>query len=452
MSAAIAAAEAGVPTTIIDDNPFPGGQIYRQPPLQLRSDENPSTTSVRGQQLLRRFAALKGRIELLQNATVWGLFPQRALAISSNGGWTMIDAERLVLATGAYEYVPPFPGWTLPGVMTPGGAQIMAKTMHVLPGKRVLLAGTGPFLLVVALSLARAGVEVVGIIEAGGALEYLRAMPALLAEPGQFLEGMRYLLQLKRRGIPVYRRHVVVEARGDAELREVVIARCDHNWQPDASKQRTIEVDTLCVGYGFIPRIELALMAGCEMRFAPELGGWIPVVDDEFRTTVSEVWVAGDGGGVAGAIVAEVEGELAGLSVAESCGALSRAELSRRRRPLLRRLSSLRRFRSGLDRLSAPRPGLTRLARADTIVCRCEELTRDEVELGIEAGGTDMRTLKVMTRLGMGACQGRMCWPSVARLIAHRTGKDIAQVGPISVRPPIVPISLSELAAEQVVP
>jgi NADPH-dependent 2,4-dienoyl-CoA reductase/sulfur reductase-like enzyme len=448
MAAAIAAAEAGVRPTVIDENPLPGGQIYRQ--SALASHENPSPALNARSDLLTRFRDLEDRIELHSNATAWGLFPPRRLAVSVDGSWTMIEAERLVLATGAYEYVPPFPGWTLPGVMTPGAAQLMAKTMHVIPGKRVLIAGTGPFLLVVALALKRLGADVVGIIEAAGNLSLLRAVPGLLACPGLLCEGAGYLLRLRRAGIPIHRGHIVVEARGDTELREVVVARCDRDWNPVPTTQRTFAVDTLCVGYGFIPRVELALLAGCEMQFVAELGGWIPAVDETFQTSIEGIWVAGDGGGVAGALVAQIEGEIAGVAAAASCGKLSRSEAANRCRRLRRRLSRLRRFRAALDRVSVPRLGVVGLARPDTLVCRCEELSRSEIEASIAAGGTDIRTLKVMTRLGMGACQGRMCWPTVAQLISARTGSTMQQVGPISVRPPIMPMSLADLAGNAV--
>jgi NADPH-dependent 2,4-dienoyl-CoA reductase/sulfur reductase-like enzyme len=171
-------------------------------------------------------------------------------------------------------------------------------------------------------------------------------------------------------------------------------------------------------------------------------------VDEELRTSVPGVRVAGDGGGVAGALVAQEEGALAGLATARDLGAIGAEAFARARRPILRRLRALRRFRSALDALSRLRPGLCTLATPETIVCRCEELTRAEVETGIAFGGTNLRTLKVMTRLGMGPCQGRMCWPAAARWLAARTGQSVEEIGPVSARPPITPLCLGDLAAE----
>jgi len=450
LAAAIAAAEAGVRPLVIDENPRIGGQIYRQPPPSRTSrHQTPLTPAAqRGAELLRRFASLDDRITLLIDTAVWGLFPPRRLALQAKDGWDLIEADQLILAPGAFEYVPPFPGWTLPGVLTPGGAQQMAKIMHVRPGQRILVAGTGPFLLVVAEQLRRAGSEVVGIVEAAGTAAFLTALPRLLRHLGLLREGLGYLYRLRRARIPILRGHVVVEARGETELREVVVAPCDGDWNPDRSRARSLAVDTLCVGYGFIPRTQLAQSAGCRLRFADELGGWIPEVDESLATSVPGVYVAGDGGGVGGALVAEAEGTLAGLAAAHRLGRLDVGQFARARKPIDRRLRRLRRFRAGLDALSRVRPGLSALATPETIVCRCEEISRAELETGLTFGGTDIRTLKVMTRLGMGPCQGCMCWPAAARWIAARTGQSPADIGPISVRPPLMPISVGDLARE----
>jgi NADPH-dependent 2,4-dienoyl-CoA reductase/sulfur reductase-like enzyme len=451
MAAAVAAAEAGLRPLVVDENPQAGGQIHRQPPAAFGAvpGKGPSAGAQRGAALLRRFHGLGERLELLLGTSAWGVFPPRRLAVTGPDGGQLIEAEHLVLAPGAYEYLPPFPGWTLPGVMTPGGAQAMVKTMRVLPGRRALVAGTGPFLLVVAEQLHRAGMEVAGVVELARAGEALRVLPGLLACPGLLAEGVRLLRRVRRAGIPVHRGHVVIEARGDGEVAAAVVAPCDEEGRPDRSRAWTVEVDTLCAGYGFVPRVQLAQLAGCRLRYADALGGWVPEVDDDLQTSLPGVWVAGDGGGVAGALAAEWEGELAGLAVARRLGALDGRTFAARRQPLLRRLVRLRRFRAALDRLFRVRPGLTGLAAADTLVCRCEELTLAEVEAGMASGGTGLRTLKVMTRLGMGPCQGRMCWPAMARLLAARTGRPVQAAGPLSARPPIQPVTVGELAADE---
>jgi NADPH-dependent 2,4-dienoyl-CoA reductase/sulfur reductase-like enzyme len=450
MAAAVTAAAAGLTPLVVDDNPRPGGQIYRQPPAAFPDRRPPGLRppSPRGAALLRRFARHRDRIELWPATVAWGLFPPRRLAVTRDDSWRLVEADQLVLAPGAYEYLPPFPGWTLPGVMTPGAAQALVKAMHVLPGRRALVAGTGPFLLVVALQLHRAGMEVAGVVELAPTADAVRALPGLLAHPGLLAEGLRYLVGLRRAGVPVHRGHVLIEARGEDEVREAVFAPCDGEGHPDHSRARAVPVDTVCAGYGFVPRTQLAQLAGCKLRFAEALGGWVPEVGEDLETSVPGVWAAGDGAGVAGALVAELQGTLVGLAVARRLGVLGPGAFRVARRPVARRLARLARFRAALDRAYRLRPGLVGLAAADTVVCRCEELTRAEVEAGIAAGGTDLRTLKVMTRLGMGPCQGRMCWPAAARLLAARTGKSVEAAGPLSARPPIAPVCLGSLCAE----
>jgi hydrogen cyanide synthase HcnB len=447
LSAAVAAAGHGLQPLILEENHRIGGQIYRQPAIATPAAPARLTPSARrGADLFRRFQSLSKHIEIWTATDVWGLFPPRQLAIARGGETDAVEAEQLILAPGAYEYVVPFPGWTLPGVMTPGAAQLLVKTMHVLPGRRALVAGTGPFLLVVAEQLRRAGMEVVGVVEAAGTLDTLAAAPRLLRHVGLLREGLGYLYRLRRLGIPVHRRHVVVEACGDTEVRAARVAPCDSDWRPDLSRAWTADVDTLCVAYGFVPRTELAQLAGCRLRFADELGGWVPDVDEDLETSVAGVRVAGDGAGVGGAVVAEEEGTLAGLAAAHRLGAMDARKFASLRRPVLRRLHGLRRFRAALDQVSRIRPGLNSLATSATIVCRCEERTREEIDRAMAFGGTDVRTLKVMTRLGMGLCQGRMCWPAAARRIAEATGRSLEEVGPVSVRPPIKPLGLAELA------
>ncbi len=454
LGAAIAMGEAGLRPTIIDENPTIGGQIFRQTPQAFHNpaDSSSSPAAQRGAALRQRFEQLHGQFELMTDTTVWGIFERNQIAVSNGPSWQIIEAQQLVLAPGAYEYVCPFPGWTLPGVMTPGAAQSMVKTMKVRPGRRVLVAGSGPFLLVVANQLSSAGVEVVGVVEAVSPLRSLWHAPGLLADPGLLREGAGYLRALKRAGVPVEWGHVVVKADGEQELTQVTIAPCDRHWRADRNRGRSIDVDTLCVGYGFVPRTDLAQLAGCDLRWSEKLGGWVPQVDDQLETSVAGVWTAGDGGGVAGAAVAEMEGTFVGLAVARRLDRLGVREFENLRAPLIKRLTRSVRFRAALDRIYRVREGLGELAEPDTIACRCEDLTCKQVDTGIGSGGTDIRSLKVMTRLGMGPCQGRMCWPATARMIARRTGKPMAEIGPRSVRPPIAPLAVQNLLADLPVP
>ena len=452
MSAAVTLAEAGLRATVIDDNPRAGGQIYRQPAWKVEERSSvggasaPNATPAdRGALLRERFERAAGKLEILSAASAWGLFPPRTLAVSHGEGWQLIEAGQLVLACGAYEFVSPFPGWTLPGVLGGGGGGGGVKSQRVRPGKRVFLAGTGPFLLVVAHTLLAAGVEVVGVPETARRRDVARQLPGLLAMPRLLAQGSRYLRGLRRAGVPVHWGHVVTAADGKEAVEEVTFAPCDSAGRPDQRRQRSVAVDTLCVGYGFVPRIELHRLAGCEVVYDELQGGWRPALEDSMETSVEGVWTAGDCGGVAGAVAAELSGELVGLGVARRLGAIDETLFRQRMAALQPQLARVRRFAQALNRAYLPPRRITDIAQSETVVCRCEEITRGEIEAAVEHGGNSGRTIKVMTRLGMGPCQGRMCWPAASRMIAEMTGQGAGEIEPLSVRPPTTPVCLGDL-------
>jgi NADPH-dependent 2,4-dienoyl-CoA reductase/sulfur reductase-like enzyme len=442
MATAITLAERGLSVTVVDQNPHPGGQIYRFPAVTPKTPQTPE----RGAMLRQHLAEHSERITVLPEHNLVDIHPGLRLSLCGPDGFRIVEADHLVLAPGAYEYVPPFPGWTLPGVITPGAAQQLVKSQGVAPGRRVLLAGTGPFLLVVALALHEVGVQVAGIIDTLRRRDAFWQLPSLLADGKLLKQGFDYVAGVRKAGIPLMTGHIVTRAEGHGRLEQVVVAPCDGDWVPDHNRSRPVVVDTLCVGYGFVPRVDLAQLAGCELAPTNLPGGWIPVTDPWGQTSVPGVWTAGDGAGVAGAIVAELAGQLVGLGVASSCGAIESSEAERSAEPIRERLHQLGRFRRGLDELGWPRPGLSQLADESTVVCRCEEIRRDEIDAAISAGSTTLRSLKVATRLGMGPCQGRMCQPACSRRLIDLGCNTLEEIGPPAFRPPLVPLTLGQLA------
>jgi len=442
MATAITLAERGLSVTVVDQNPRPGGQIYRYPAVPSTKPRQPD----RGGALREHLAEHSDRITVLSDHNVVGIYPERRLGLCGPEGFRILAADRLVLAPGAYEYVPPFPGWTLPGVMTPGAAQQLVKSQGVAPGRRVLLAGTGPFLLVVALALHEMGVQVVGIVDTLRRRDAFWKLPSLLADGKLLKQGLDYVAGVRKAGIPLMTGHIVTRAEGRGRLEQVVMAPCDADWVADHDRSRPIVADALCVGYGFVPRLGLAQLAGCELTPTNLPGGWIPVTDAWGQTSVPGVFTAGDGAGVAGAIVAELAGQLVGLGVASSCGAIEASEAERSAEPIRERLHQLSRFRRGLDELGSLRKGLSQLADESTVVCRCEEIRRAEVDEAISSGSTTLRSLKVATRLGMGPCQGRMCQPACARRLYDLGLGSLEEIGPPAFRPPLVPVTVGQLA------
>jgi NADPH-dependent 2,4-dienoyl-CoA reductase/sulfur reductase-like enzyme/bacterioferritin-associated ferredoxin len=450
LSAALAAARAGAQVTLIDNYRSPGGQYYRQPAAEFKAVQ-PESHQREGKILWEEVTA--ARVELLRETTVWGAFEGNQLALYGPASPPNLQAQAIILATGAYERIAAFPGWTLPGVMTTGAVQTLLKEQRILPGRRVVLAGTGPLQLVVAAELVQAGAEVVAILEGSRLLRKalrrpLSHAPALWGQWDRLSEGLRGQLTLRRAGVPFQTGWGVVAAHGQDEVAEVTIAQLDETWRPIPDTPRTLACDTLCCSYGFVPAIELAQLLGARCEWRPERGGFVPLREEHMETSVPGVFAAGDGAGVGGGPLALIEGRIAGLAAAaqSSNGEDTTAILDdiERLKPALRRE---RRFQQLYAGLFTPGPGLDELAGPDTIICRCEEVTRAEIGEAVRMGADTLDAVKALTRCGMGNCQSRVCGPLVAALIARETGRPRAEVGQFRVRPPVFPIPLTALKA-----
>jgi NADPH-dependent 2,4-dienoyl-CoA reductase/sulfur reductase-like enzyme len=317
---------------------------------------------------------------------------------------------------------------------------------RVLPGKNILFAGTGPLQLVVANQVLDGGGKVEAILEAGEINNWLKLLKGFSRNWGLLTDGLQYMRAIRKAGVPLLRKHIILEARGDGQVEEAVIAEVDKDWRPIEKTRRILKVDTICLGYGLVPSVELTRLVGCRHRYAPDLGGWIPARNEDMETSVPGVFAVGDGAGVAGSVVAMLEGRIAGISIARSLGYISSEEARMRKKPYLNDIKKIGQLRDALDQISSPRPGLFELANDDTIICRCEELTLGDIKSAIEKGTSEMNELKRQTRMGMGRCQGRMCAPAVQEIIARQTQTPAAQIQYLNQRPPIklVPINVLE--------
>ncbi|MGH3682764.1 MAG: FAD-dependent oxidoreductase, partial [Natronosporangium sp.] len=405
MHAALAAAAAGAEVLLLDSEPAAGGQYHRRP----YGEPGP--------------VPRHPRITFQGATTVWAVEPglRACLRLHLRHGppdhpaarMSALDAAALVIATGAYDRVVPFPGWELPGVVTAGGAQAMAKGHRVAVGRRVLVAGTGPFLLPVALSLLDVGAEVVGVLEAARPGRTVRAWAgrpgAWPAAAGKLPELARYAAALARRGVPYRTGTAVVAAHGDDALESVTTARVDSRWRPLPGSRRRIAVDALCVGHGFTPRLELALAAGCALD-----DGYV-AVDARQATSVSGVYAAGEVTGIGGATLAAYEGTLAGLAAARHLG------LTAPENPTVgRRVRRGRAFAAGLAAAYPIGDGWREWLTADTVICRCEEVPYAALTSAVDHGAESVRALKLSCRVGLGLCQGRVCGQNAADLADAR--------------------------------
>ncbi|WP_037680903.1 NAD(P)/FAD-dependent oxidoreductase [Streptomyces griseus] len=417
LAAALAAAARGVHVTLVDSAAEPGGQFYRQPAPGLRA-RRPQALHHQWRTWERLRGGLDahlaaGGVTHLSDHHVWCVERESAgLTVHALLGPDQerpaaVHADAVLLATGGYEKVLPFPGWTLPGVVTAGGAQAMLKGGLVLPGRRAVVAGSGPLLLPVATGLAAAGAEVAALVESADPKDFVRRTRALAAQPAKLAEGAGYAAALLRHRIPVRTRHTVVAAHGGERLEAVSVAALDAEGRPVPGTERRIACDTLAVGHGMLPHTDLAEGLGCR------LDGPNVHVDDEQRTDVPGVWAAGEATGIGGAALSLAEGHIAGRSIAAR---LAGTEPDPRAwAPAARARTRTRAFFAALEGAYAPPARWAEQVTDGTLVCRCEEVTAGAVRRAVgELGAGDLRTVKLLTRAGMGWCQGRMCAPGVA--------------------------------------
>jgi NADPH-dependent 2,4-dienoyl-CoA reductase/sulfur reductase-like enzyme len=391
---------------------------------------------------------MRDKIRYLNNTLVWGIFNDSTLALARNKASSSLRFKHLLVATGAYDRPVPFPGWTLPGVFTAGGAQKLVKSERVLPGQHILLAGTGPLQLVVADQIIKAGGKIEAILEAGNIGEnWLQGLIGIWGNWDFLIEGMRYLRSIQKAGVPLLRSHIILEARGDGQVEEAVIAEVDKSWRPRLNTERSVKVDTICLGYGLVSSSELTMLAECEHKYDLRQGGYIPLRKANMETSVPGIYAVGDGAGVAGRKVAIEEGCIAGISVASALGYISHAKASRQIRPYHKRLSKINRFRKILDDISLPRKGLYELATDDTVICRCEDVTLKQLKAALADDTIQIKDFKRMTRMGMGSCEGRMCGPSIIEMLRHRLNATAEDLGCLKPRPSIKPVALGVLAA-----
>jgi len=322
---------------LIDENKSPGGQLFKQ--IHKFFGSKAHDAGVRGIDIGRQMLADAQRlgVEIWLNSAVIGLFPEKKVAVLRDGTTITVDAQRVLVCTGASENAISFPGWTLPGVMGAGAAQTMTNVNRVLPGQKILMVGSGNVGVIVSYQLVQAGAEVVGIVE---------AMPRIGAY------GV-HASKVRRAGVPFYLGHTILRAEGEGRVERAVIVAVDEKFQPVPGTEKQLAADVICLAAGLRPMTELAWMRGVKHEFIPELGGWMPLHNADMETSVPGIYVAGDTAGVEEANTAIDEGRLAGVAIAQSLGLLEHAQAETQKQVIRDRLTALRQGPFGERRLDA---------------------------------------------------------------------------------------------------
>lgn len=449
LAAGRAAALSGAKVLLVDEREKAGGQYFKQPGLGFDIDETCLDAQFREGLTLYR-SALAAGVEICFATTVWGAFHGPQVAVSSASGSQLINAQRVVVSPGAYERPVAFPGWTLPGVMTTGAAQTLLRAYQTAPGKRVLVAGNGPLNLQVARELSAAGAKVVAVVELSPRPS-LRKLKDLLrmtvSSPGLVASGIGHLGHLLRARVPMFYQHTICEAQGDDAVQNVSIARVSEEGMVVAGTQQSFDVDAVCLGYGFLSQSEIPRALGAGDSVSKQ---WEPVPksSDESGRSASapEVFVVGDARGLGGSKIAQSQGELAGAQAAADLGYQARASLGTELATCQRELRAHKKFQESLWSLyKAPVSDLS-LTDRDTVICRCESVTRGQIEDVLAVGVSAIGAVKRETRAGMGRCQGRYCANLLAQLSCQKEASLSEAELFFAPRPPFKPLSIADLA------
>lgn len=415
LAAANEIAKVGEQVVLIDGASHLGGQYWRgvSTPLIEAVQRSP-------------------RVKVMSNTSVWNVTADEngfTIRVLTAGVESQIRTTKVVIATGAHDRVLPFPGWDLPGVMTAGGAQALLKGQRTAFANRVIVAGSGPFLLPVAAGLIDVGVDVVELAEARSPLRWARHPRAVVGNPSRIVEALRYRSTITSSGTWISFGTRVVEARGNGRVEEVDLL--------SRGEIRTVVVDGLAVGWGFTPDLSVAMGLGITPSMTVH-GEMVIEVDSRHATTLPGVFAAGEITGVGGFRLALIEGAIAGrAAVGQSIGW-----------GLRERRAHYRSFARALSDVYAIDSRWQDLITDDTVICRCEEVTMGTIRSTItDLGASDPRSLKLLARTGMGMCQGRICGQAVAEIVARECGRDVRATDLLAHRPVITPIPLGTLAA-----
>jgi NADPH-dependent 2,4-dienoyl-CoA reductase/sulfur reductase-like enzyme len=439
MAAARLTAEAGLRVVVLDEQPRPGGQIYRN--VTKATDRQ---HQILGPDFTKGLALAKGmahpNLTYRPDTVVWSVTASGEVTFSCKGIAATITAKRIVLANGALERPMPLPGWTLPGVMTAGAAQILLKQSGLVPQSAVL-AGSGPLLYLVAAQMLRAGSPPLALVETQNpwdSLSALRHLPRALLGATYLLKGLRLLAELRRAGVPRFTGATDLAVEG-GEKAQALTFTCR------GTKHR-IDCATVLLHHGVIPNTQASRLLGVEHIWRDDQQCFAPVTDRWGRSSLATWFVAGDGAGIGGAKTAALSGQIAGLEIAHDLGAMTTAARDLQARSFRARRALDLAARPYLE-AAYPAYGAALSPANSTIICRCEEVRAGDIRHHAALGCKGPAQLKAFCRAGMGPCQGRNCAATITSILAEHHQIAPQDVGSLRIRPPLKPVTLGEMAS-----
>jgi NADPH-dependent 2,4-dienoyl-CoA reductase/sulfur reductase-like enzyme len=428
---------AGLRPVVVDENRRDGGQIYRRQPDQFTRPYAKlyGTEAARAEALHTSFDALRAQVDYLPETLAWNISGGKLYVVRDQRS-RALPYDALVICSGATDRLMPVKGWHYAGTYSLGAAQIALKAQACAIGRRIVFMGTGPLLYLVASQYVKAGANVAAVLDTSPLMRRVAALPKLLARPAVLRNGLALVAGLKRAGVEVLTGVTPVEIAGSADdgVQGLVV-------RDKGGNERAFDCDAVGMGYHLRPETQLADLARCAFRFDQETRQWLPEADEDGRTSVPGVYLAGDGMKVLGADAAEIGGRLAALAVLKD---LKRDVAEADLRALRAEQARMERFRQGLVQ-AFPWPAQQAAALPDdAIVCRCEAITAGELRRTVaEMGAREANRAKALCRVGMGRCQGRYCGHAGAEIIAHAAGVPVELVGRLRGQAPVKPLSMA---------
>ena len=430
-------ADQGVRVLLLDENRRMGGQM-------LRSFPWPAGPS--GDGGVRRRG--RGLIDELKTKPVEVLTRTKVLDIDGDGSLLVEEGEKeiisvaskaLLLATGAREKFLPFKGWTLPGVISTGAAQVLMKGSGVLPAGAMVVSGIGPFLMALSAEYLKNRGRLRSILDMGGLGDKLCLLAQGYSHPSKVFEGIRYLATILKARVPFHQRTMVIEARGRGELDSIVAAKLDGCGRMVEGTEKICRTGCLAVGWGYTPNLELPQRAGCAITYSEALGGWAVKVGKRLETTVKGIFAAGEITGIAGALKSVHEGELAAWGILRKLG---RSGDPRRLEHLERQRARHLRFGAYFNRVHKLPDAVYLSIPDEVMVCRCEDVRMGDVRRAVHEGYDTPVMLKRALRIGMGNCQGRTCAPILYEILPVLTKRSAESIPLLSVRGPVKAVAV----------
>ena len=437
VKSALTCSKKGLKVLIIDSNGNSGGQIYRAPP---KSYIKKSKKTLEENLIQIKFSEdlKRNNIDTAYNHTVWQVSPGFKIDAFNENGTIQWNTKNLIVATGTYEKIIPFDGWTTPGVIGLAASTILLKAHQTIPGNKIVLAGNGPLLISVAYYILKFGGKVDAIVDTSSKFEWIKSMISLIFNPKNFIQGISWILKIIFSRVPIYSNSLINKVSKIENGISVEI----QNIKNKQIKKLTTEV--LAVGHGLTPSTDISRLLKINHTYNDLKGGWIPRLDKYFRSSMQGLYITGDGAGISGAIPAEDKGELAAYALLKDQNIIIEKEFTNKTSRIIKRLNRYEIFAKGIAKLNFTPKDLINNISENTILCRCEDITKRDIINAVNNGAKNLNQIKSWTRFGMGPCQGRTCQYSVAKVASEELKCNVKDLDYLTGRTPLRPFPLDK--------